>query len=118
MTPVDTLMLSYELMVIDHEKLIHYQTECEGGVIKYQEGIWIASASRLVGFTKMLDQYSDSFISFKVPNENCYSFEFIVGNDFSKINDKLDTIGLMLNKTDIEQKFYKIKTIANKTYKQ
>ena len=111
-TPIDSLVSGYELIVKDSEKLRAHQTDCDGAVIKYKDGTWITSSSRLVGFTKTLDQYSNSYINFKVPNENCYSIEFIVGNDFKKINKKLEPFGLMLEKTDFEQTFYKIKTVS------
>ncbi len=111
--PVDSLVSGYELIVKDSEKLRAHQTECNSAVIKYKGGIWTASSSKLVGFTKTLDQYSNSYINFKAPNENCYTFEFIVGNDFNKINNKLEPVGLMLKATDFVQAFYKIETNTN-----
>ncbi len=113
-TPIDTVLNGYQLIVIDDEKLKQNQSACEGGVIKYQDGAWTATASRLLGFTKIVDQYSESYISFHVPNQNCYSFEFVIGSDFNKINSKLEPIGLMLIETEIEQTFYKVRTVANK----
>lgn len=114
---IDTVLSGYKLIVIDDDKLKQSQSACEGGVIKYQDGIWTTTASRLLGFAKTVDQYSESYISFDVPNQNCYSFEFVTGNDFDKINSKLKPVGLMLNKTVIKQAFYKIETVANNTYK-
>jgi len=115
--PIDSLVRGYELIVRDSEKLKAHQTECDGAIIKYKDGTWTATASRLIGFAKILDQYSSSYINFKVPNENCYSIEFIVGNDFGKINKKLAPFGLMLQTTDFEQTFYKIETAATPTFK-
>ena len=117
-SPNDTVVNGFELIVIDEEKLNQSRSACEGGVLRYQDEIWTATASRLYGFTKIVDQYSESYISFDVPNEHCYSFEFVTGNDFDKINTKLKPIGLMFNKTSIDQTFYKIKTVANNTYTQ
>lgn len=116
-TPIDSLVSGYELIVKDSVKLRAHQTECNGGSIRYKNGNWITTSSKLIGFTKKLDQYSNSYINFKVPNENCYSIEFVVGNDFKKINKKLKPFGLMFKSTDFEQTFYKIKTVANKTHK-
>jgi hypothetical protein len=117
-TPIDTVVDGYELIVIDKEKLKQSQSDCKGGVIKYKDGIWTATASGLFGLTKIVDEYSKSYISFDVPNQNCYSFEFVTGSDFDKINTKLKPIGFMFNRTSIHQTFYKIKTVANNTYKQ
>jgi hypothetical protein len=117
-TSSDRIIDGYELVVKDSQKLSAHQTNCFEGIINYKDGTWTMSQSRLVGFTKIIDQYSDSYVSFNIPNQNCYSIEFIVGNDFKKINDKLEHVGLMFNKTEFEQTFYEIKSVANKTYKQ
>lgn len=116
--PKDSVLNGYELMVIDEEKLNQSRSACEGGIIKYKDGIWTATSSRLLGLTKIVDQYSESYICFDAPDQNCYSFEFVTGDDFDKINAKLKPLGLMFNRTAIEQTFYKIKTVANKTYNQ
>ncbi|MCF8458188.1 MAG: hypothetical protein K9H62_19820 [Bacteroidales bacterium] len=113
-TPIDSLVSGYELIVIDSEKLRAHQTECDGGSSKYKNGTWTSSSSKLDGFTKILDQFSNSYINFKVPNENCYSIKCIVGNDIKKINKKLEPVGLMLKATDFKQTFYKIKPVANR----
>lgn len=113
-TPIDSLVNGYELIVKDSEKLSAHQTECDSAVIKYKDGTWTTSSSKLVGLTKKLDQYSNYYINFKVPNQNCYSIEFIVGNDFKKINKKLDPFGLMFKTTDFEQTFYKVRPNANR----
>lgn len=109
-TPLDSLIDGYELVVKDSEKLNAHQTDCGVELIKYKKGTWSMSKSRLVGFTKIIDQYSDSYVSFNIPNQNCYSMEFVVGNDFKKINEKLVAVGLIFEKSEFEQTFYEIKT--------
>ena len=104
----DSSILAYQLQVIDTNQLQRHKTECNGGVIKYNDGIWLATSSKLLGLLKILDEYSDQFYSFEVPDEKCYSFEFVSGNDPQKVNEKLKNVGLIVNKTKLEQRFYKV----------
>ncbi len=107
---VDSLVKGYELIVKDIEKLKAYQDKCNGGSVAYKEGVWVTSSYTLRGVAQILDRYSDSFISFSTPNENCYSMEFIVGNETKKINEKLEIFGLMLKEKEFYKTFYDVST--------
>ncbi len=105
---VDSLVKGYELTVKDVEKLKAYQDKCNGSSAAYKKGVWVTSSYTLGRVAKILDRYSDSFISFSAPDENCYSIEFIVGNDSEKINKKLETFGLMLKEKEFYKSFYNV----------
>lgn len=104
----DSVVSGYKLIVQDMKKLKAHQTEFNGGKIISEDGVWNFSNVKLIALSKLIDQNSKAYISFKSPNENYYSFSLSIGNDFKKNNKELEPIGLKLRKSDFMQTFYKI----------
>lgn len=115
---VDSLLKGYKLEIQDILKLNSKKTFCQNCNIKYEDGVWEASCINLHGLAKILDEYSNTFIGIDSLNKDCYSIDFLTGNNINKISAKLNEYGLTLKEKEINKSFYKIITVANNRYTQ
>lgn len=106
---IDSNIQGYSLITSDTNLLKQYQVKCSKGVLEYKNEIWSARSFALEGILKTMDQHSNKFISNEAPDEDCYTFDFITGNDIQLINQKLEPIGFFLKPREITQVFYTVK---------
>lgn len=101
----------YSLVISDSSKLQLKENECLGELTKYDKGVFSTESSNLKGVTKIIDRYSDYYVNFETPNNQCYSLKFRVGNNVKKVNELLNKSGLKLEESKFSQEFFELTPI-------
>ncbi len=106
--PKETQVKGYALNIVDSIQLQHVQAICGNGLVTYDEGLWHSKAIKLQSINKIIDSYSDEYIRFNVPNNKCYTLDFLINKNFNKMNDKLESYGLKLDRATFNQRFFEL----------
>lgn len=107
-TPFVKKVQGYRLEIENSGLSKDFITECGASKMRFEGGKWIASSISLGGISKTIDQSIETVIDLSHENSICYAVDFIVSEDFNKMNDHLSQYGFRFKGTEFDQTYYTI----------